>query len=598
MFGRRVTLLICYAIIIAAHCYYPKWTLSGTENTISWDVSGYYMYLPAIFIYQDVKDLAFAKPLIKKYRPTPNFQQAYLHDSGNHVLKYSCGQAIQYLPGFLVAHAIALMHPSYEADGFSQPYQVGIAVNSLLICFIGLFFLNRILAHYFKPNVVFLAMVSIVLGSNYLSYSAISGAMTHNYLFTIYAVLIFATIRFYQKPTWRLSLLIGLLVGLAALTRPTEIITALIPILWGINPLSWNNVKGRFSFLSKHFTKVILAFFACLLIGSLQFIYWKYATGDWIVYSYQKQGFSWLEPHLWEGMFSFKSGWITYSPIMIIPIIGFLFLVISKPKIGVATLIYSLLFTYIAFSWDIWWYGGSLGQRAMVQLYPILAFSFAGFYAFIIRSKILTYLIGLLLIGFFYLNICFVHQSHHAQMLYVGQMTKAYYWKIFGKFNKNYQDVKLLDSDEYFEGQRANVQTLLFKDFEKDTLKGNCQLFPIEGNQSLCLSKEVQFSPKFVCKNFPKGNKWIRASAKFKCAKKQSDKWLMTQLYIRFFRKDKKIKDNMLRIQRILDDYEMREIYLDASYPKEEFDRVEVSFWNSESQREILIDDLRIESFR
>ena len=32
-----------------------------------------------------------------------------------------------------------------------------------------------------------------------------------------------------------------------------------------------------------------------------------------------------------------------------------------------------LLFIYIAFAWDIWWYGGSLGQRSMVQAYAVLS---------------------------------------------------------------------------------------------------------------------------------------------------------------------------------------------------------------------------------
>ena len=38
--------------------YYPKWSKPGSEAAISWDVSGYYHYLPAIFIYKDLKNLS------------------------------------------------------------------------------------------------------------------------------------------------------------------------------------------------------------------------------------------------------------------------------------------------------------------------------------------------------------------------------------------------------------------------------------------------------------------------------------------------------------------------------------------------------------
>ena len=39
------------------------------------------------------------------------------------------------------------------------------------------------------------------------------------------------------------------------------------------------------------------------LVGFIQLAYWKYASGEWLVYSYEDQGFSWLKPHLYEGIF-------------------------------------------------------------------------------------------------------------------------------------------------------------------------------------------------------------------------------------------------------------------------------------------------------
>jgi hypothetical protein len=103
--------------------YYPKWKMKWTEATISWDVSGYYFYLPALFIHKDIKQLKFSEKILTDYRPTPDLQQAFLHESGNYVMKYPAGQAVQYLPFFGVAHLIAL-NTEYAADGFSRPYQL------------------------------------------------------------------------------------------------------------------------------------------------------------------------------------------------------------------------------------------------------------------------------------------------------------------------------------------------------------------------------------------------------------------------------------------------------------------------------------------
>ncbi len=118
---------------------YPKWQQEQAEATIGWDVSGYYLYLPAIFIYGDVQELKFFPAILDKYHPTPDFQQAFLHRSGHYVMKDSCGQAVMYAPFFFIAHTIASV-TDYEADGFSRPYQLMLSFGSLLVAFIGLFF--------------------------------------------------------------------------------------------------------------------------------------------------------------------------------------------------------------------------------------------------------------------------------------------------------------------------------------------------------------------------------------------------------------------------------------------------------------------------
>jgi hypothetical protein len=87
-----IALLVCYAFIACVHfLYYPKWQQDGAEATISYDVSGYYMYLPAVFIYEDLKEVKFLDEVIAQYRPTADPYQVFTHESGNKVMKYSIG---------------------------------------------------------------------------------------------------------------------------------------------------------------------------------------------------------------------------------------------------------------------------------------------------------------------------------------------------------------------------------------------------------------------------------------------------------------------------------------------------------------------------
>ena len=68
-----LSLLLCYLIMgYFQFVDYPKFQKQWTEATIRWDVSGYYMYLPAAFIYKDLKRCEFRDDLIKNYKPTPD----------------------------------------------------------------------------------------------------------------------------------------------------------------------------------------------------------------------------------------------------------------------------------------------------------------------------------------------------------------------------------------------------------------------------------------------------------------------------------------------------------------------------------------------
>ena len=196
-----VTIIVCFAFLVyTAFIFYPRWQKSGGEATISWDVSGYYMYLPALFIYKDLKHCNFKDSILKKYGPSSDFQQAFIHPkSGNYVMKYSMGQAITMLPWFIIGHLIARSSDIYPADGFSLPYQMSIGIGMFLYSLLGIYFLRKILLQYFSDCITAIVIAAIVFGTNYLNYAAIDQGMTHSVLFTIYTLLIWATIQFYKK---------------------------------------------------------------------------------------------------------------------------------------------------------------------------------------------------------------------------------------------------------------------------------------------------------------------------------------------------------------------------------------------------------------
>src|SRR5690606_9752594 len=207
----KIALALCYGLLFyTAFAVYPKWEKTRKEATISWDVSGYYFYLPALFIYKDIKQLSFKDSILEKYHPTPNFMQGFYDEvSGNYIMKYASGQALLMSPFFGLAHFWAAQSSQYPADGFSFPYQICLGIGFFLYGLVGLFFLRKILLQYFKDSTVAVALLILVFGTNYLNYAAIDQCMTHSPLFTIYTLIIYFSIHFYKKEKKSTAIFLG-----------------------------------------------------------------------------------------------------------------------------------------------------------------------------------------------------------------------------------------------------------------------------------------------------------------------------------------------------------------------------------------------------
>ncbi|MBK7408850.1 MAG: glycosyltransferase family 39 protein [Saprospirales bacterium] len=505
-------------------------------------------------------------------------------------MKYSMGLALQYLPFFAAGHVWASLS-DYPADGFSFPYQAAIHWGSLLIAFWGLWLTRLNLRRYFRDEVAALVILLVGIGTNYFNYASIDAALTHNYLFTLYALLIWLSIRWHEKPNAKYGLAIGLVVGLAALTRPTDIIVGLIPLLWG-----WNGLRARLDLFRKRRLDLGIAALAALAVGAFQLIYWKSVSGDWIVYSYQDQGFSFLHPHLLDVFFSYKKGWLVYSPLLSLAIVGFLFLWRRKDLFWVAFLFF-IVNTWIVSAWDVWWYGGSFGQRAMVQSYALLAFPMAALVEAgwkLWWSRVVLF--SILLFGIA-LNLFQTWQAH-AGGLDPENMNRAYYWKLFFNTRVTTTDQFLMDSNVRPFRHPKVVETVFFRDFESpgsDSLQISRDT-AFSGNQSLKigpLSRSVFYSIPYQ-PDLKKAN-GVHVSGQFFGYKKEWDIWKMGQLHVAFAQSGTTIYDNLVRVPRVMKSRHWVETGADFRFSTEPFDEIRVYFDNLSEVKTVYIDDLKVE---
>ena len=592
-----VFLVTAYLIFV----FRPIWHLPINQGLINWDALGYYAYLPAIFIHHDVGLTELPQYVAREYQLTEGFYGTQIGNAK--VLQYSCGQALLEAPWFAIGHLYAKAF-GYKADGFSMPYQMAIQIGMWLFCMLGVAQIRRVLLRFFDDVSVAITLFLLLLGSNYLPYASVLVSYTHAPLFTVYAVLLTATIRFYSKINFTNSVLLGLCVGVAMLTRPTEVVCILIPLLWGV--YSIETLRERATLLRQNLPNILLAVATAAAIGSLQIFYWHTVSGKWIMYSYGDQTFSFLAPHLYNCLISSRKGWLVYSPIVIFGLIGWV-LVWRKPiyfatikPFRFALTLTLLLALYITFSWDNWWYGGGIGQRATIQYLPFLAFFFAAFVEYIRQQKISKYVFTSFAALFLWHNAWVIYGAFYGGYINTEETNDAYFFSIFWRwYPPNETTVMYLDNPEQRTEPMSNPTVIYTNNFENDT-SANADSIGLNGTRgSIVLDSLRTLSASYTVSERRLSQARIRAN--IRCRTSNTIVWSTaryTQFTIRFMQNDVVVREQWLRLQRFMKQGAERDIFIDVKNCSRPYNKIIVVFMQEyESNLITKLDDLRVVAY-
>lgn len=392
------------------------------NRSIIHDITSYYSYLPAAFIYHDFQfNYRYTLP---ENEPVDH---VWVNTRGDTVFqKMSIGLSYFYAPTFLIAHYYTVNFSEYNANGFSKPYQMALNINTLFFGIAGVVVVWLLCSLLFTDLISALILLILYGGTNLLYYISGAPGLSHPYSFLLIVLVYTLTILFFRSPNNKILFILSVLVGLIVLIRPTNIILCLFPLIYGMQT---ENRRILLEWLKspKTFLLIILG---AILFWIPQFIYWKYATGHFIFYSYDQEGFFFNKPHVVDGLLSYRKGWLVYSPIFAFAILGLFvnrsFSSLKKPLFYIFP-----LFIYVVFSWWCWWYGGSFGSRVMIDIYPLLIVGFAAMLQWLHNQKWwINTPIYLSLLFCIYLNFNQTAQ-YSIGMLHWDSMTKEAYWSIF-----------------------------------------------------------------------------------------------------------------------------------------------------------------------
>tara|TARA_R110002050_G_scaffold221441_1_gene357320 strand:+ start:119035 stop:120369 length:1335 start_codon:yes stop_codon:yes gene_type:complete len=422
------------------------------RDVLKHDMYVYYSYLPATFIYHDLS-FQFANDL-----PPDDKRQIWTlgAPNGGRVQKMTMGMAMMYAPAFGLAHLTAKMM-GFPADGYSWIYHFFMAMSGVAFAIGALFIQRKLLLRFFDDKVVALALLGVALATNFYYYSTTEAPMSHVHNFFLISLFVWQSVKWLTSFRWLNALFMGLSLGLIILIRPVNVIVVLIPMLYGVR--SFAEFVLRIGDVFKRYYQVMLMIGLIALVVSPQLLYWHANTGDWVYYSYNDEGFFFNDPRIWEGLFSFRKGWIIYAPIMSFSMLGLavLWTRMEASKFKLAILVYFVLNLYIVFSWWCWWYGGSFGARPLVDATAIMSIPLAAFISIFQKKKFLKYGMTFMVVALVGLNL-FQTMQYRRGIVHWDSMTKETYFLIFG--NPNYpvgyaESIKTPDYDAAKKGDRA-----------------------------------------------------------------------------------------------------------------------------------------------
>ncbi len=487
--------------LLGIFCFIALFRINRVEpNEISWDVLGYYLYLPATFVHHDplLKDITWLEQVNAERNLTGTLYQLTWNKKGEPMYFFLMGQAILYLPFFLCGHLYAGLF-GFTTDGFSMPYQYSMVIGGIIFTLIGLFYLRKILLKYFNEWITSIVLIIIVFGTNVIHHLTTKDLETVNVLFMLTALIVWNTIQWHENYKPKHIIAIGILFTLIGLVKPSEVFVILIPILWNVTSIK--SFKDKIALLFEHRKPILIAIGLGFLIALPQMIYWFIKTGRPIFDSYNNPGvgLDFTSPHTLDVLFSYRKGWLIYTPVMIFSLIGFYFLFKQNKKIFYASLFYFLISFYILSSWTEWWYGAAYSCRPVIAEFPILAITLASFLTFISRQNRIIKILTFPVIAFFIFLNQFQWWQFKNYIIDPYRTTKEYFWATFLKTKVSEEQRSLLmvfrdftGKMEFNDREKYSCKELLINNFENSNEKG---IIKEETNAFLRIDGENEFYP-------------------------------------------------------------------------------------------------------
>lgn len=397
---------------------------SGLAGSVSIDGNGYYYYLPATLIYHDFSYSFYdneknkIKPIYKPYL-TPYINNQLVN-------KYYCGTALCLSPFFICGMAVSAIAGT-PINGYTDTFLMLVSIAGIIYFLLAVFLLIEIGKFFSVPEKIsFWTALLFFFGTNLYHFTIQEPSMSHLYSFFAVALFFYLLTKVIPSPSKQKLFFLGLSLGLVALIRPPNLIIILFV------PFFFHSLKEFVDFvkalITKQFWGLLLMLLAFFLMLSIQSFFYYIQTGDFFIMAYPGETFDFEDPEIMNILFSYRKGLFLYTPLIFVALLFIVFAGKDGYKKAI-TFITLGVFLYITASWWCWTYGGGLGNRPFIDIYPIIIITVL--YLFNKVKRPTKFIVITLCVPFVFINQLMAYQYANRMMNTIGNITKEDYWDLF-----------------------------------------------------------------------------------------------------------------------------------------------------------------------
>ena len=364
-------------------------TLPLINPWIRGDGIGYYAYARAPLIEHSLDflhDYQLANDSFREARvdsnglPREEFRTRTRH-LDNH---FTVGPAILWSPFLLTAHGGVLLAralgSTVKADGFSAPYRIAMALATALYGFLGLLLAFRLTQKFMGPLWAFLATVTIWWASSLPVYMYFNPSWSHAHSAFSVALFLWYWERTRENRTVKQWAILGAITGLMLNVYYANLMILGILVVEAL--FQFSDLRERVAPEATNFLSLLQRYLvfggvviACMLPTFLS---------RWIVYGgpfetgyLSIRDFLWASPVFLKVLFSSNHGLLSWTPVVLLSLVGLVLFVRQSLRIGLAFLAATLAF-YLFISFYPDWAGiSSYGNRFFISLTALFIFGLA-----------------------------------------------------------------------------------------------------------------------------------------------------------------------------------------------------------------------------